>query len=74
MISFYSIISQKKREKWFHTYGLGYQNYSDYQLPNKKFANNSRYIHHYAFGNWGINNNWGIIKGIYSNKPTCNNS
>lgn len=65
-----SLISQKKRKSWFHTYGLGYQNYADYQMPNTQYAKNSRYTHHYAFGNWGVSKNWGIIKGIYSSSYT----
>ena len=65
-----SLISQKKRKSWFHTYGIGYQNYGDYQTPNGNYAENSRYTHHYAFGNWGISKNWGILKGIYSSSYT----
>ena len=65
-----SFISQKRRSTWFHTYGLGYQNHADYKLPNKQFALNSRYNQHYAFGNWGITKNWGILKGVYSSSYT----
>ena len=65
-----SLISQKKRKSWFHTYGLGFQNYGDYKTPNGNYAENSRYTHHYAFGNWGISKNWGILKGIYSSSYT----
>ena len=59
-----SLISQKKRKNWFHPYGLGFQNYGDYKAPNGNYAENSRYTHHYAFGNWGI------LKGIYSSSYT----
>jgi iron complex outermembrane recepter protein len=65
-----SFISQKRRSTWFHTYGLGYQNHADYKLPNKQFALNSRYNQHYAFGNWGVTKNWGILKGVYSSSYT----
>ncbi|MBT5859128.1 MAG: TonB-dependent receptor [Flavobacteriales bacterium] len=65
-----SFLSQKKRRNWFHTYGLGYQNHADYQLPNKQYALNSRFVQHYAFGNWGISNDWGILKGVYSSSYT----
>lgn len=65
-----SFVSQKKKENWFHTYGLGYQNHADYKLPNNQFADNSRYVQHYAFGNWGITQNWGILKGVYSSSYT----
>ncbi len=65
-----SFISQKRKKTWFHTYGLGYQNHADYKLPNKQFAHNSRYNQHYAFGNWGITKNWGILKGVYSSSYT----
>ena len=65
-----SFLSQKRRKNWFHTYGLGYQNHADYKLPNKQFAHNSRYVQHYAFGNWGIIQNWGILKGVYSSSYT----
>jgi iron complex outermembrane recepter protein len=65
-----SFISQKRKRNFFHTYGLGYQNHSDYQLPNGDFAHNSRYNQNYAFGNWGITKNWGILKGVYSSSYT----
>lgn len=65
-----SFVSQKKRKNWFHTYGLGYQNHSDYQLPNKQFGLNSRFVQHYAFGNWGISKDWGVLKGVYSSSYT----
>jgi iron complex outermembrane receptor protein len=65
-----SFISQKRKRNFFHTYGLGYQNHADYQLPSKKFAHNSRYNQNYAFGNWGITKDWGVLKGVYSSSYT----
>ncbi len=65
-----SFISQKRKNSWFHTFGLGYQNHADYQLPNKEFAHNSRYNQHYSFGNWGVTKDWGILKGVYSSSYT----
>lgn len=65
-----SLISQKRKNDWFHTYGLGYQDYADYILPNGNVAKNSRYKHHYAFGNWGVSKKWGVLKGVYSSSYT----
>jgi len=65
-----SFISQKRRDTWFHTYGLGYQNHADYKLPNGDYAHNSRYSQHYAFGNWGITKKWGMLKEVYSSSYT----
>lgn len=65
-----SLISQKRRKSWFHTYGLGYQNHADYKLPNSQFAHNSRYVNHYAFGDWGVSKPWGIFSGVYSSSYT----
>ena len=65
-----SLINQKKRKSWFHTFGLGYQNYADYIIPNGQFANNSRYTNHYVFGNWGVSKTWGIVRGAYSSSYT----
>ncbi|MBC8266885.1 MAG: TonB-dependent receptor [Flavobacteriales bacterium] len=65
-----SFVSQKRKKSWFHTYGLGYQNHADYKLPNGDFAHNSRYNQHYAFGNWGVTKDWGILKGVYSSSYT----